>query len=152
MLQSPETSSRMMKYALELSGYGIQLQPRDAIKAQFLADFLVEYTGTPDPKDDKKPVWTLHVDGSSTQTGSGAGFVLTGPHDEKISYALKFGFDVSNNAAEYEALIAGSKLAKDVGAEHIEIFSDSMLVVQQLKGQYVAKEDGMIKYLQLVQL
>ena len=44
-MQSPDSSGRMTKYALELSGYGVQFQPRDAQKAQFLADFLVEYTG-----------------------------------------------------------------------------------------------------------
>ena len=53
-----------------------------------------------------------------------------GPNEGKISYALKFGFTASNNKAEYEALIAGLKLAKDIGAEKIEIFSDSILVVQ----------------------
>ena len=41
-------------------------------------------------------------------------------------------------------MIAGLKLAKDVGAEKIEIFSDSMLVMQQLKGEYDAKDEGMI--------
>ena len=63
---------------------------------------------------------------------------------------MKFGFDASNNEAEYEALVAGLKLAKDIGAEKIEILSDSMLVVQQLKGEYEAKDDGMIKYLHVV--
>ena len=65
--------------------------------------------------------------------GNGAELVLwgpQGPNETKISYALKFGFAASNNKAGYEALIAGLKLAKDVGAEWIEIFSDSMLVVQ----------------------
>ena len=43
------------------------------------------------------------------------------------------------------------KLAKDIGAEKIEILSDSMLVVQQLKGVYKVKDEGMIKYLQVIQ-
>ena len=47
----------------------------------------------------------------------------------KISYALKFGFDASNNEAEYEALVASLKLAKDIGAEKVEILSDSILAV-----------------------
>ena len=89
--------------------------------------------------------------GSSTKGGSGAGLVLTGPHGVKISYALKFGFEASNNEAEYEAFIAGIRLAKDIRVEKLEVFSDSMLVVQQLNGQYEAKGEGMIQYLQLVQ-
>ena len=44
-------------------------------------------------------------------------------------YALKFGFEASNNEAEYEALIAGLKLARDIGARRIRALSDSMLVV-----------------------
>ena len=46
VLQSLDASGRMMKYALKLSGYGIQFQPRDALKAQFLVNFVVEYTGS----------------------------------------------------------------------------------------------------------
>ena len=95
------------------------------------------------------------MDASSTAGvgGSGAALVLRGPkglNKDKISYALKFGFVASNNETEYEALIACLKLAKDVGAEKIEIFSDSMLVVQQLKGEYDTKDEGMIQYLKVV--
>ena len=63
-----------MKYALELSGYGVQFQSRDSQKAQFLADFLVEYTGSQEPEDKEKPVWLLYVYGSSVVGGSGAGW------------------------------------------------------------------------------
>ena len=73
------------------------------------------------------------MDGSSTMERSGARLVLhgpQGPNEAKISYALKFGFSASNNEAEYEALIASLKLAKDVGAEKIEIFLNFMLVVR----------------------
>ena len=55
--------------------------------------------------------------------------VLKGPHDVKVSYALKFGFDASNNEAEYKALIVGLRLPKDIGVEKLEIFPDSMLVI-----------------------
>ena len=95
-------------------------------------------------------MWILHIDGSSTKRGSGAGLVLTSPHGVKISYALKFGFEASNNEAKYEALIAGIQLTKDIGVEKLEVFSDSMLVIQQLNGQYEAKGEGMIQYLQLM--
>ena len=98
-------------------------------------------------------MWLIHVDGSSAVGESGAGLVLQGPQgpsEAKISYALKFGFQASNNEAEYKALIAGHKLAKDVGAKKFEIFSDSMLIVQQLKGEYDAKNEGMILYLKVV--
>ena len=47
-----------------------------------------------------------------------------------VLYALKFGFEASNNKADYEALIAGLKLVTDIGARRIKALSDSMLVVQ----------------------
>ena len=96
------------------------------------------------------PEWTLQVDGSSTKSGSGAGLVLTGPHGAKVLYALKFGFKASNNEVEYEALIAGLKMAKDVGAQRIRALSDSMLVVQQVRGDFETKSDMMVKYLEVV--
>ena len=65
----------------------------------------------------------------------------------KISYALKFSFRVSNNKAEYEALLAALKVAKHVGAKKLQIFFDSMLVVQQVKDEYEARDEGMMKYL-----
>ena len=55
--------------------------------------------------------------------------MLVGPHGAKILYALKFGFEASNNKAEYEALIAGLKLARDIGPRRVKALSDSMLVV-----------------------
>ena len=59
VIQSPDSFGCIMKYALELSSFGVQFQPRDVQKAQFLADFLVEYTGPQDKQDGKKPVWIL---------------------------------------------------------------------------------------------
>ncbi|CAL8145589.1 unnamed protein product [Prunus armeniaca] len=49
-----------------------------------------------------------------------------------LSTALRFKFHASNNEAEYEALLAGLRLAKEMGAEQIQIFSDSQLVVHQV--------------------
>ena len=57
--------------------------------------------------------------------GSSVGLVLhgpQGPNEAKISYALKFSFVTSNYEAEYENLIAGLKLGKDVGAEKNQNF------------------------------
>ena len=73
--------------------------------------------------------------------------MLVGPHGAKVLYALKFGFEASNNEAEYEALIAGLKLARDIGAKRIKALSDSMLVVQQVRGEYETKGESMTIYL-----
>ena len=60
--------------------------------------------------------WVLSVDGSSNQQGSGVGVILEGPNGVLIEQSLRFAFKASNNQAEYEALIAGILLAKEMGA------------------------------------
>nr|GEZ24754.1 reverse transcriptase domain-containing protein [Tanacetum cinerariifolium] len=55
----------------------------------------------------------------------------------------------SNNEAEYEALIAGLRIATQVGVKNIQANVDSKLVANQVLGTYVAKEDNMIKYLDI---
>ena len=53
-----------------------------------------------------------------------------------MNCALRFGFKASNNEAEYEALIAGLELAKEMKVESLDIFSDSQLVVCQINEEY----------------
>ncbi|VFQ67766.1 unnamed protein product [Cuscuta campestris] len=68
------------------------------------------------------------------------------PEAFRIYYAIHFGFQVSNNEAEYEALINGLRVARELGATKIQIFSDSNVVVGQINGEFVAKEGRMKKY------
>ena len=53
-----------------------------------------------------------------------------------IKLSLKFNFPISNNQAEYKALIAGLKLARDVGVHRLLICSDSQVVTSQVIGTY----------------
>ncbi|KAM2425705.1 hypothetical protein ACFX1W_023112 [Malus domestica] len=69
-----------------------------------------------------------------------------------MEYALHFKFKVSNNEAEYEALIAGLRLAKHLGVKRIDIFSDSQLVVNQVTNNFDAKDSSMAAYLAQTQL
>ncbi|KAL0449054.1 UNVERIFIED_CONTAM: hypothetical protein Slati_1461800 [Sesamum latifolium] len=89
--------------------------------------------------------WLLHVDGSSTAQGSGAGIVITTPQGEDLEFAIKFDFKASNNEAEYEALVIGMRMAHETGAKHLLAYSDSQLVVKQVEGTYEAKEESMIQ-------
>ena len=72
------------------------------------------------------------MDGSSNDGGLGANLILISPEGHQMHCALRFGFRTSNNEAEYEALIAGLKLAKEIKVKSLEIFSDSQLVVCQI--------------------
>nr|GEV91984.1 reverse transcriptase domain-containing protein [Tanacetum cinerariifolium] len=128
--------------------------PRTSVKGQILADFLVEMPGdvsqaAPAAIAQKEP-WTLFTDGSSCVDGSGAGLILANPEGVKFTYALRFQFAASNNEAEYEALVAGLWIATQMGVKNIQVNVDSKLVANQVLGTYVAKEDNMIKYLEIV--
>ncbi|GKD74999.1 reverse transcriptase domain-containing protein [Tanacetum coccineum] len=59
--------------------------------------------------------WILFMDGSSCIDGSRAGLIHKNPKGIEFTYALRFRFDATNNEAEYEALIAGLKIAKKMG-------------------------------------
>ncbi|VVA40725.1 PREDICTED: rve domain-containing, partial [Prunus dulcis] len=171
VLQKPETSGRLVKWAIELGEFDIHYKPRPAIRGQAVADFLSEFTepqasaatqlitkpNLPPSQDHTaskgtfdltQPLWTLFVDGSSNAQGCGAGLVLISPDKVALEYALRFKFQASNNEAEYEALLAGLRLAKEMDAKQIQIFSDSQLVVHQVNQDFTAKDASMTAYLQ----
>ena len=132
---------------MELSQFDIQYQPRTAIKGQELADFVAEFTepSIPEPTCDGPiteldiPTWQLYVDGSSNDQHSGSGVILVSPEGHKFHSAVKFRFIASKNEAEYEALLAGLRLARTVQARAITVFSDSLLMVNQILGEYQAR-------------
>ncbi|KAM1154006.1 hypothetical protein ACFX19_037047 [Malus domestica] len=133
ILQSPDTSGRMIKWAIALGEFDISYQPKPAEKGQAVADFISDFTYpvnivfTPKevvslPSESQKteqtaPAWSLYVDGSSNQQGCEAGLVLTTPDKVAMEYALCFKFKALNNEAEYEALLAGLRLAKHLGVK-----------------------------------
>ena len=93
----------------------------------------------------------MHFDGCKMRTSLGAGIVLTSPKGDKLRYTLKIHFAASNNVAEYEALIHGLQLAKELGIRRILCYGDSDLVVQQSSGGWDAKDANMASYRFLVQ-
>ncbi|KAL5569097.1 hypothetical protein UlMin_025672 [Ulmus minor] len=140
ILHKLELSGRLTKWTVELSEYDITFQPRTALKSQVLADFVADFAPNVTQQADKELLnltersnskWTLTVDGSSNVNGAGIGLVLTSPEGDLIQQAKRCGFKATNNEAEYEALIAGLNLAKDMGIKKLSIRSDSQLVILQ---------------------
>ncbi|XP_057969336.1 uncharacterized protein LOC131158486 [Malania oleifera] len=142
--QRPESLGRMMKWSIELSEFDIQYQPRPAVKAQVLVDYTAERLPESAAKSD---VWPLHIDGSSNMTRREAGFILLASNGSETLFALKLEFLETNNDVEYEALLAGLRLAKALGVAQFKVLSDSQLVVEQLKGEFEVRDQKMKKYL-----
>ena len=65
------------------------------------------------------------MDGSSNTHGSGVGIVISTPEGDAVECAIRFDFKATNNQAEYKALLAGLRVCIVLGADEIEIFSDS---------------------------
>ncbi len=64
----------------------------------------------------------------------------------EASKSIKFNFQVTNNVAEYEALIVGLRLAKNKGIKSIQAYSDLQLLVQPLRGEYEVRVARLKKY------
>ena len=90
------------------------------------------------------------MDGAANAQGNSAVMILISPHGIDVEYALRFGFQASNNKAKYEAVIAGLNLTHSMEANKLEVSSDSQLVVKQIEDSYEAKGEKMILYLKKV--
>ena len=162
VLHKPDLSDRLVKWAIELSEFDISYLPRTTIKSQALADFVAEFSPNLQQEINKSTLgesrqstgqapWELHVDGSTHSKGTGVGIVLQNIHGDKIEQAIKCGFKATNNEVEYEALIAGLKLALSLGITSLIVCSDSQLVSKQVEKSYQTKDDRMKKYLGIVE-
>nr|GEX33620.1 reverse transcriptase domain-containing protein [Tanacetum cinerariifolium] len=72
--------------------------------------------------------WILFMDGSSCIDGSRAGLIITNLKGMEFTYALRFRFNATNNEAEYEALIVGLWIARQIGVQNLQANVDSKLV------------------------
>ena len=154
VLHKPETLIRLMQWAIELSEFDIRYKPKIVIKGQVLANFVMEFTSAEPTKNIQAPtdlpIWKLSIDGATNAQGSGADLILNSLEGIDIEYALRFGFQASNNKAEYEAVIACLNLAHLLKIDQLEVCSDSQLVVRQIEDTYEAKSGRMILYLKKV--
>ena len=148
-IHKPDISGWIARWAMELSEYGIQYKSTLSKKGQVLADFIAEIP-QPDTCPDKMGWWTLCVDGASRKTGASIGLQLTSLTGEKIELAVRLGFSATNNESEYEAMIAGLKLALTMGADSLSVQRDSQLVEGQVNAEFESRDPRMAKYASLV--
>lgn len=72
------------------------------------------------------------------------------PQKHAIPRAFLLTEPCSNNAAQYIALLIGLEFAKKVGAKNVEAYGDSMLIVNQVRGEYEVRYENLIPYYEVV--
>ena len=161
LFRSLDFSGQISKWGAHLRAYDVRYKPRTAIKAQVLANFIAKFTRENSnmlnkeehPKDAERNLgnkgWMLYVDGVANSRGSGLEIVLISLGGELLEQAVRLGFGASNNEAKYEALLHGLRAARRLGADPLTIYCDSQLIANQLTGEYMAKDERMIAYLDL---
>ena len=125
-MQKLDLSGRLANWAIELGQFDLDFVPRTAIKGQVLADFLAKFTnilGNEEVRMERK--WVIYIDGSSTKKYEGTEVLLITLEGKELSSSLRLKFRTTNNEAEYEAVIAGLRMALELGAESVDIRSDS---------------------------
>jgi ribonuclease HI len=91
-------------------------------------------------------VWKIFVDEASSKDVVGAGVVFVSPSREAISLSYKLEFEATNNVAEYEALVLGLRVAKDMGIKEISMFGDTELIVNQIINLYQSRHPKLRTY------
>ena len=137
--------------------------PHTFVKGQVLADLVAEFNEP--PMEELKSVenmdgklvgtisqhglssWGIYVDGVSNKKGSGIGLVLISPKKVIVEKSLRLDFSATNNETKYEALLMGIAMVQKMGGKSVKVFSDSRLVVGQVKGEFEAKDERMQGYL-----
>ena len=168
MIRPSSLNCRLAKQVILLSQYEMQSKPQKPIKGHNVADFLVDHpvSGTSKLYDDlpdeitevnlinassEEQVWQLFFDGASRtdpegNTIAGVGVVLISPHNYVIPRIFSLTEPCSNNIAEYNALLIGMQLAKEIGVKTLEAYSDSKLIVNQARGEYEVRHEDLVPY------
>ena len=87
------------------------------------------------------------MDGVANQKGFGVGLVLISPEKLIVEKSLRLGLSAMNNEADYKALLEGISMVQRMGGKLATIFSNSRLVVGQVKGELEARDERMQGYL-----
>jgi ribonuclease HI len=103
---------------------------------------------------DPQQVYTLYCDGASRGNPGQAsiGFaIFDAEGTEIIGTGLYLGDQITNNVAEYEALLQGMQQAAALGIRHLQVRMDSQLAVRQVQGSYRVRNAGLQPLFQSVQ-
>jgi ribonuclease HI len=85
----------------------------------------------------------MYFDGSACEDGCGIGILLVSPQGVTYSFSIRLSAPCTNNLVEYEAMRRGMELIVEAGAEAVEVFGDSKLVISQLTEEYRCESESL---------
>jgi ribonuclease HI len=148
-----EASSRIAKWATELSENTIDFGKRSAIKSQVLADFIVDWTSPTSVTADEElvPVWEIRCDGAWRRKGAGIAAIITSPTGIKLRYVARLDYKdpsdrCTNNTTEYEALLLGLRKVRALGASNFLVKCDAKVIKDHVEKESEAREPELIMY------
>jgi len=124
----------------------MQFMPQKVIKGQAVVDFLADhsvpgtsklYDNLPDGASRMNPLGNIIA---------GVGVVLIAPHNYVIPHAFSLSEPCSNNVSEYNALLIGMQLVKEIGVKYLEAYRDSKLIVNQVRDEYEVRHEDLVPY------
>jgi len=146
-----------------LRAFDIKNMSCTSLKGQILVDLVAEFAESPLEEEvgkedmDGKSVdvvslqeplsWRVYANGATNQRGSEVGLVIISPDKIIIEKSLRLGFSAMKNKAEYEVLLVGMTMVQKMEGKTVKIFSNSRLVVGQVKGELEARDVRMQVYL-----
>lgn len=133
IIRNRESSPRISKWAAELAEYTVEFIPRTTTKSQVLADFVAEWTPSPEVAEPTLPeVWEIQCDRAYCDKGAGASAVITSPSGLKLWYVARLSsVRHTNNTAEYKGLLLDLHKEEALGARRLVINTDSELIAGQ---------------------
>jgi ribonuclease HI len=147
ILRNQDATGRISKWAVELGALNIDFKPRKTIKSQALVDFMAEWRENQLPTPTERlEHWVMYFDGSLKLEGIGAGVLLIFPTGEQLTYVLQTFWKVSNNEAEYEALLHGLRLTASLGIKQLLVYDDSAVVINQVNKSWDRNKENMDTY------
>ncbi|XP_052728311.1 uncharacterized protein LOC108320289 [Vigna angularis] len=165
IFEKPALTGRIARWQVLLSEYDIVYVTRKSVKGSALAEYLAhqpinDYQPMqpefPDEsimalfeegrKDRDEETWILLFDGASNMMGHGIGAVLISPGQQYMPMTSRLCFNCTNNIAEYEACAMGIRAAIEFKVKILEVYGDSALVINQLKGEWETRDAKLIPY------
>ena len=144
ILHNKDANSRVVNWSVELGAFTIEFAPRSMIKSQASADFVVKWTEIQDPPPDTRSEhWIMYFDGALNRDGAGARVLFISPKGEQLKYVVQLLFKATNNAAEYEALIHGLRIAVTLSIKRLLAYGDSKVVIQQVNKDWECTKEKM---------